>query len=72
MTPDTLLGRRVIATNQAGGKWRGCAERCTLWGKVEVVCDAIDIGYGWHELRPVERKAFQVEEVEVSDGRDDL
>jgi len=71
MTPNTLLGRRVIATNERGGKWRGRVERCTLWGEVEVVCEAIDIGYGWHELRPVERKAFPIEQVEVSDATDD-
>ncbi len=62
---DRLLGCHVIATNERGGRWRGRVERYTLWGKVEVVCDAIDIGNGWHTLKPAERREFDVGRVEA-------
>ena len=64
-----LLGRRVIATNERGGKWRGVCVTFTLDGKAVVDCDGIDIGYGWHPLS--EQREFPIGWVEVAKEGDD-
>ena len=61
---DAILGRRVIATNEAGGRWRGRCVTFTLDGKAVVEYDAVDIGYGWESVKP-ERRAFDADSMEV-------
>ena len=69
-TVSHLLGARVIATNEHGGRWRGHCRQVTFWGEVVVECDGIDIGYGWHALD--EERRFPVEWVKVDEeGRDE-
>jgi len=66
MRRNELLGRRVIATNERGGRWYGLCVTFTLDGKAVVDCDGIDIGYGRHDLS--ERREFPIEQVEVNDA----
>jgi hypothetical protein len=63
---DSLLGAYVIATNEAGGRWRGRVITYTLDGKAIVRCDAINIGdgLGWIELNGEERE-FDPERLEA-------
>jgi len=64
-----LLGKRVIATNEYGGRWRGLCVTFTLDGQAVVDCDGIDIGYGWESLK--ERRRFPVECVRAEKEVDD-
>jgi len=71
MSRPLRVGRRVIATNEAGGKWRGWVVGQNGRGQVLVECYHIDIGRGWQNLLHVEIKAFDAAAVEVSDLRQD-
>lgn len=69
MTRDDLLGRFVIATNKAGGRWRGLLTTYTLEGRAVVECRAVDIGNGrgWYVLPRTERREFDVERARLAD-----
>lgn len=66
-TSDDLLGAYVVATNERGGRWRGLCVTFTLDGKAVLVCDAVNIGYGWVELKQ-EKHLFDPERLEVVDA----
>lgn len=60
---DLPTGATVVATNEAGGQWRGRLLSFTLLGKTVVECEAINIGNGWISLPSHELRRFDPERI---------
>jgi len=64
-----VIGKTVIATNDAGARYRGVARAELYDGRVIVACEWVDIGNGWE--REKQERTFRIEQVDIDDSPTD-